>query len=252
VHKSTKQKMPSRKRNKGRDRKARQAENREANERIEMHRIWQAWARGDLTSGTITCDHGLLIPDDNNHPVCAFVDSYVFNAMRKNMANAPNLRETFITHAQVWNNDIYRKMATDVVIRMGTNLLLSNDGNTWLPIAYTVMVLENYDGSGDIDSTMNGRVVLSKMRDLDCGGSTRRDVLKFFRKRITCSCLKDMHLEARKTQPKTGVCYHCKERKERGLLMVCGRCGINQYCSRKCQMAHWPSHKCKCNCLGPQ
>ena len=73
------------------------------------------------------------------------------------------------------------------------------------------------------------------------------DALKFFRKRTSCSCLKDMHLEARKTLPKTGICYHCKERKERTLLMVCSRCRITQYCSRECQIADWSRHKVYCD-----
>ena len=84
-----------------------------------------------------------------------------------------------------------------------------------------IVILENYDG-GAANSFLCNRVVASKR----------------------------MHLEARKTVPKLGKCYHCKLVKERAMLMVCGRCGIAQYCSRKCQMAHWPSHKCDCDIYG--
>ena len=87
------------------------------------------------------------------------------------------------------------------------------------------------------------RVVESKARDLLRGSDNMRDVLKFYRKRVACSCLKDIHLEARKTLPKLGVCFCCESVKERALLMVCSRCRYSQYCSRKCQIADWPKHK---------
>jgi len=85
-------------------------------------------------------------------------------------------------------------------------------------------------------------------RDLMRGStSVRRDLLKFYRKRMNCKCLKKMHLEARKTQPKLGACGHCNETKERSLLMVCSRCRIEYYCSRECQVAASPEHRCECD-----
>ena len=65
--------MPSRKRNKGKDRKARKAENK----RVEIRNTWQGWVRGEFDSCTlntqiivqcnIQCNHGFadLIPDDD-------------------------------------------------------------------------------------------------------------------------------------------------------------------------------------------
>ena len=115
-------------------------------------------------------------------------------------------------------------------------------------IAYAVLVLENYDESGDLGSTINSRVVTSKARDLGCGGSCSvRDVLKFYRKRISCSCLKDMHLEARKTLRKVGACENCGQIKDRALLSVCSKCRVCQYCSRECQIAAWSMHKRDCD-----
>jgi hypothetical protein len=59
--------------------------------------------------------------------------------------------------------------------------------------------------------------------------------------------LKKMHLEARKTIPKVGFCWHCKDEKERVLLSVCSRCMIDQYCSRECQLANLSGHKKDCD-----
>ena len=112
-------------------------------------------------------------------------------------------------------------------------------------IAMIIIVLENYDRTSDINTIIYERGIASKIRDLYCGGNNteRREVLKFYRKRTSCSCLKAMHLEARKDAPKLGDCYHCLRIKERATLMVCSRCRVVQYCSRECQVAAWQNHK---------
>lgn len=125
-----------------------------------------------------------------------------------------------------------------------------------------ITILENYDEELDYDSNSINPIVAVKSRDLQCGGiatkyisldcaitspRVNRDLLKFFRKRITCSCLKKAHLEARKTHPKMGACGHCNEIKERSLLMVCSTCMLDQYCSRDCQIAASPMHRDACN-----
>ena len=254
--------MPSRKRDKGKERKAKKAEH-EA-KKVESKRglarkMWQGWARGmDMYElhrwRVITqCNHGctLLIPDDNTHPVTNFIDEF-FTKGDEGKHIIDNLRDTFNQYPEVWNADPYRKMTRDLMLGIGTNLILRNKANAvWevtREIAYVVTLLENYDGRGDINAAFGNRVVASKARDIGCGGSgSLRDLLKIYRKRTTCSCLKKMHLETRKTQPKIGSCYNCGQKKERTLLSVCSKCRVSHYCSRECQIAHWPSHKCYCD-----
>ena len=92
------------------------------------------------------------------------------------------------------------------------------------------------------------RGAATKLRNFNGGSSTGiRDELNFFRKRTSCKCLKEMHLEARKASPKMGLCYHCDKVEERTLLMVCSRCRIAQYCSMECHMVGWSEHKCSCD-----
>ena len=235
--------MPSRKRNKGKERKAKKAEQ---EERI-MRNRWKTWALGD---GQVTqCNHGvdLTIPDEVNHPVAKFIDALlIFGDHNITMHVGQYFLDTFTTHQEVWDNERYREMVVNIFVVIGTNCILSRERVDSF-LAHAIVTLENYDGEG-IVSTLNSRVVAAKMRDLrHRGRSTMRDALKFYRKRATCKCLKDMHLKARKTFPKEGKCFHCREVKERSLLMVCSRCGIMQYCSRKCQVAHWSRHKSDCD-----
>ena len=187
---------------------------------------------------------GCLIPGDN-HPVTSFMDTFYINGVYgvvNKVGIMDNLKVLFQEHREVWDNENYRQMVINIFIAIGTNSTLSNESP--MNIAYAIVALENYDSIGGLGSVL-GNLASSKtmMRDID---GSRRDMLKFFRKRTSCKCLKAMNLEARKTLPKLGVCYHCKERKERALLMVCSRCRMSQYCSRECQVAHWPAHKGYC------
>ena len=242
--------MPSRKRNKGKERKAKKAEMIET-ERAGIHSMWLGLARGLNAGGekVIQCDHGvaLKILDDENHPVTSFINM-VFINRNAGKPMTTNLIETMYTHPQVCHNESYRGMTIDVMASIGTNWLLGNksERSGVKVMAGAIMMLENYIGTGNnIVSTADSQIVASKRRDLATGNI--RDVLKFFRKRIACSCLKKMHLDARKTLPKLGVCFCCDVVKERPLLMVCSRCRITQYCSSECQVAHWHRHKRVCD-----
>ena len=251
--------MPSRKRNKGKVRKAKKAEL-EAEQidevRRPVHNTWQGWARGlDKDGRVITqCNHGcdLVIPD-NDHPVSTFIDDFFVNGIVKRMHIIDRLKVTFNSHRKVWNNKSYRCMAINIFVAIGTNLLLQNNITVNAKdVAIVIVMIENYDERVYYDypdSLLRNHSVASKVRDLCSieGGTNKRDALKLFRKRTACSCLKGMHLEMRKTQPKFGGCFHCYEIKERALLMVCSRCRIGQYCSRKCQIAARPTHKFGCD-----
>ena len=247
--------MPSRKRNKGKERKAKKAElkaERLTSTLIALTReIWHGLALGKDSKGrkVIHCNHGLDLIADDNHPVPSFIDRFYINRAFNKMASTDNLRELFQTHREVWDKENYRQMAINMFIAIGTNFLLQkHSGNDAANIAFTITLLENYDGSGDFESMIFTRGAATKLRNFNGGSSTGiRDELKFFRKRTSCKCLKEMHLEARKASPKMGLCYHCDKVEERTLLMVCSRCRIAQYCSMECHMAGWSEHKCSCD-----
>ena len=247
----------TRKRNKGKERKELEAEisalrrheaEKERESRAVLRKTWHGWAGGlDVHGQFIQCNHGVALIRGDNHPVTSFVDSFYINAVFNNeIGIMDNLKELFQAHREVWDNENYRKMVINIFIAIGTNSMLALSNENPKNIAYAIVTLENYDGSGDFDSVDYNCVSASKMRDLLDSSTSRRDMLKFFRKRTSCKCLKAMHLEARKTLPKLGECYHCKEKKERALLMVCSRCRIAQYCSRKCQVANFSGHKGHC------
>ena len=231
----------SRKRNKGKDRKAKQLAKKEENERVEAREFWLSNHGCDLMS----------VSDD--HPVTSFIDQFYVNLREKGMAVLHSLRSLFETHRHIWNNESDRKLAIDILLSIGTNMMLREGSDMSGPgcVAQAIVVLEHYNDSDDIDLVVHKRAVLSSWKDVSIISSERRDTLKFLRKRTTCKCLKKMHLEARKTIPKMGLCWNCKEEKNRVSLSVCSKCMVIQYCSRECQVAAWPGHKEFCGLIQP-
>ena len=239
--------MPtSRKRNKGRDRKAKKEEA----ERLKIRNLWQGWIEENCSSAK-GCDHGCDVAISDDHPVSSFMDQYMINSYRKGMYGTNNLRNLFETHTHILNNEHYRKLILDILIRIGTNmLLLGGSDMTWpICLGQSIMVLEHYNSTAEVDLSLNHLMVVLNWRDVGTGStSSRRGVLKFFRKRTSCKCLKKMHLEARKTMPKMGICSGCAKEYERAVLSFCSRCKyIDSYCSRECQVADWPEHKTDCD-----
>lgn len=233
----------SRKKSKGKDRKAKKEADKVEAERLRARTIWLKWAKGDLVGKTIACKHvsgnEIETSTSNNHPVCLLMDT-VFCGTR-------SMSDVIDLHPQVWNNECYRKMAVCILIRVGTNMLLS-ENDAGFHLARVIVVIELYDGNPSSVTAINSRETQSKMRDLSIGSaSIRRDALKFYSKRVQCSCLKSMHQTARETIPKIGICMGCGKEKERVALSVCSRCMITQYCSRECQVANWPEHNEKCD-----
>ena len=74
--------MVSRKRSKGKERKAKQAAKAEDGKRAEINDIWKSLARGVVRNDEIVtqCDHGLCLTiPDNEHPVSKFIDTFIGN-----------------------------------------------------------------------------------------------------------------------------------------------------------------------------
>ena len=225
--------MTSRKRNKGKERKAKRAA-------TKTEEWWRSWsAIGDRESG---CNHGCVVPAQD-HAVSRFMNKYCeeFKHCRNSLKA---MMKTFEEHAGVWSNAEYRQMAIDIFLRLGTNMILSEDYN-WdssMRNGLGILLLECYDGNRDFDY-LTARMAI-KGSNFIFGG--QRDALKFYSKRLPCSCLNVQYKIARKTLPKVRVCDHCENVCDRASLMTCGRCKVPMYCSRGCQVAGWPAHKKDC------
>ena len=109
--------MPSRKRNKGKERRAKKAELKAEAERKDVYNGWRGWSSGDIIEGGIACGHGcsVVIPEDRNHPVVSFMNSFFVN-WREQVNIIQIMSDTFESQPQVWSNERYREMAVNILV----------------------------------------------------------------------------------------------------------------------------------------
>jgi hypothetical protein len=217
---------------------------------MKSSQAWRGWAMGLKQDIDNRCNHGCnnALPP-SGHVVSLFIDAlWSDSCVQKSPVTF--LAVTFSHHQQVWNNATFRKMAFDIMVAIGVNITLDEDNlgmNYFHLAAYlgqAIFALEQYDGNGDIAIFKAVRVLC------DFRGGGPREFIRFFLKRISCSCLKAKYSMIKKSLPiRMSECFTCKQSKELRSLMLCERCKSIQYCCKECQVADWSIHKGLCKVI---
>ena len=147
--------MVSRKKKKGKDRKAKKTQDYELYSKI-AQRLWLGWTAGEggfLEMATdIECDHGcgcdytitpkqfaehqrVVIPE----PVDNFMTAYFFNVDFRGFNNQLESLVLFQSNRDVFVSDHYRNMAANILTRIGTNMMLREDHED---LSHAVGILE--------------------------------------------------------------------------------------------------------------
>jgi len=224
--------MPSRKRNQGRARKAKAAGGAPPTRE----------PRPQPREGG--CRHGCTLPPGHvcNAFVQACYDEWDKAAAGTNMVVAiQDSINLALKTRPIKESDFYQ--AKSCFVEDGVNIILRGGFNTgtrkaFCMIAAAVQFFEGIHGR-------NTAKEMLKVNDILFG--CKRTAIRFFSKRIPCSCLDDLYSEAKETLTKMGGCRNCGQVKEHSALMECSRCKSVQYCSKECQLTHWPSHKEVCD-----
>ena len=148
---------------------------------------------------------------------------------------------------EVFNDEAIQKKLLPHLLGAGTDYLRKDeDKNYYLMLASVVAITAVF-----CQHNFNEKDVLASKdrevyRDLAQGClGTKYDTVKFFTKRIPCNCLKGMYSSA-KSEPKLMMCNSCGVDKERTHLYLCGGCRWTHYCSVECQKAHYSVHCSLC------
>ena len=143
----------------------------------------------------------------------------------------------------IWDNEDIQTSLVQLYISLGTNLLLrstSRSKNMASAVAIAVLMSQF---NNDMDKVLKKASRRSLIRDLEDG--IVYDAVKFSLKRTPCQCLKKMYSRL-KPHPRTAICQSCDDVDDRKHMYWCGGCYYKTYCSVECQAAHWSEHKAWC------
>eukprot|EP00956_Cyclotella_meneghiniana_P009141 scaffold12533_cov65-Cyclotella_meneghiniana.AAC.8 len=73
-----------------------------------------------------------------------------------------------------------------------------------------------------------------------------REIVRFFHRRNSCDCLKELYYHLKETTKRTSLCWNCRRVFDIRQMSRCCHCQVAQYCSYECAVAHWPEHKEEC------
>ena len=255
--------MPSRKKAKGKARKAaKQAKAKEEESRAVVEAAGQRQEESveaqlqrliiNATSPKL-CRHGLDQSSSGEQKICLdFI-----NAFKAPFHSADNidLGQVFLTAYDATKEkypDVYdSKSKLDTVISMllccGTQLILDGDNRDAELYAMLASHFEEYMAV-EVHIT-KATASWSKIYEL-CDTDVHT-LVSYYRKRIPCDCLDQKYKEV-KSVKKMGWCYNpnCSlpgGNLERSKMFSCTRCGAANYCSVECQRANWNEHKKNCN-----
>ena len=134
-----------------------------------------------------------------------------------------------------------------IILSYGTQMIL--EGKNDIAGLYAVLAFSFEDYMAALKT--KGAPCLSKMLELH--SADEHTLVSYYKKRTSCSCLDEKYKEV-KSVKKMGWCYnktcsHPGRKVERSKMFCCTRCGEANYCSVECQRADWKTHKMFCKII---
>lgn len=232
--------MPSRKRSQGKARRAK-ADNLPI---ASYQHDDSGWWFSNQWEG---CRHGQPLCPPPGHPVRRFLDAFqvyceetCHDGVSAEAAMTFAITSTQKKHPNVLNGE-HRGLLRLVFLSNLAHCLLGERDPHPAIVGYIMMMEEE-----DPETGSSGAMCCLKKSDILNGCA--HSLMKFVSKRTSCPCLVVKYAEVRGSLTKVGICSHCNTRKGRRALMVCTSCEMVQYCSKQCQVSHWPDHREDCKC----
>ena len=215
-------------------------------------------AAGPVKEAEKSCSHGFrqdLLPYMNPTPnMCGLFITMFTETYRKcmsidgNVINALNAAQ----HATqipmfhlIWTDATRLEGITSYFVTEGTKQFLQ--GNERMA-RHSAIMANHFEQSMAVTKKEQPEIIPAKMGELLNGDM--KTLVKYYRQRIPCGCL-DKKYEEVKSVTKLGFCCNPEcpipgRVVERKKMLYCTQCRETNYCSRECQVAHWPKHKEGC------
>ena len=253
--------MPSRKKAKGKARKA--AKEAKAKQEEESRAVIAANQRQEGSLGAqlqrlrisapspSMCRHGCPSLSGGDEKICLEFISKFINAFRSQ--DKVGQQFSAAHHATIHEYaDVYSSKLDTVISKLlasGTQRILDGDGDN--EIAQLFASLACYFEDFMAMSLHKTQAALNLAKLAEWVGADDHTLVSYYRKRIPCSCLDEKYKEV-KSVKKMGWCFnlncsHPDGRVERSKMFSCTRCGMANYCSVECQKAAWKEHRVQCD-----
>ena len=251
--------MPSRKKAKGKARKAAKEAKAKEEESQAAVEVAAGQRQGESVEAMMQrlginvaspklCGHGYPCLSAGEEDICiefinAFIDIFRSqDSMGEGFVSAEEATEE--QYPEVYTSKL--EAVISIILYNGTQCILHGDNHTARLNAMLASYFENYMAVNVhmTQATLN----VSKIIELEC--ADERTLLSYYRKYIPCSCLDEKYEEV-KSMKKMGCCYNpnCSNPRgkvERSKMFSCARCRGANYCSVECQKADWKHHKKFC------
>ena len=254
--------MPSRKKAKGKARKA--AKKAKAKAKEEESRAVGEVAANQRQEGSLEeqmqrlrisalpglCRHGCPPSLTNEEKICReFIKTFII--MTAELTHL-NVVEAFVTATDATAEeyvDVYSSKLNTVIsilLARGTHFILGERND----IARLYASLACYLGEFIAAGLKKTKASPNFSKVIELYYSDDHTLVSYYRNRISCSCLDEKYKEV-KSIKKMGCCYnpncsHPDGSVERSKMLSCTRCGMVNYCSVECQKFHWKEHKQIC------
>ena len=261
--------MPSRKKAKGKARKAaketkaKEEESRAVGEVANQRQVQEETLEAQLqrlivnaACPTMECKHGYtpLSPDD--YKICRdFIEAFIATFCLQGNFTEAFLKATEATEEEY--ADVYSSKLDAVIsllLARGTHFILEHEEGKCIAPLYASLAcyFEDYIAI-EVQKT---RAVPNFSKMFELLDTDDHTLVSFYRKHIPCACLDEKYKEV-KSVKKVGMCYNTScglpyGRVDRSKMLSCTRCGMANYCSVECQKNHWKKHKTGCDAIVKQ